>query len=1040
MRNLLLEITATDQRNNTTIVLRASTRNATPAGVYLDGKEWIPALIGGLNFKPSYWSEGKPKPLDVSYGALSVVLDASTGSHLWPRYETNGALATIWIGELGAPFASYRQLWSGQTGPIVRESDQTMRLPLLGAEAGLDRDLLSLTYAGTGGEAGEAGLRGKWKPYVAGACTNVAPILIDPAKWVYQVHAYGPCPITAVYENALTLGAPKATVATYAELIALTLGDGEWAAAPAVGMFRLKNEPAGKITADVGSAASPGGVARSLMLRAGIGSAKIDASVAAANDRAYDLYVTDQASILDLVRDAALAAGRYLIADSTGKFFLAPITSTKAPGVLTSKRSAYPLVIPDSITQEPTSLPAYKVRIGHTRVWAVHSYGEISPAVAEIAANQAALNAQAELLAEAAEQAQADASLALTRYDAMASDGVLDRPEKLRVIQEFAEFTAERAGLINEGNNQGATDPTNAYANAYTALKTYLEGLSPAYNDTTQDTPIDALYITRFNNYRLAKTALVNACANKAAKSANWTGVADRPVDLAGLDKDASDKLDGIEDGATVGAPVGTNIGDKPVADVLAALEKLRLDGLLDTAAPTMPTGLALSSVLTDAGVTLTATWNPVSASDLAGYEIAIGEGAIEPFTYTTTAPKWERAALARNTEYRAKVRAFDKAGNRSAYSAVVSHITVRDLVPPAAPTGIVANAAFETVWLKWTNAADTDLTTVEVWHATSNNSGAAVRLATVVVAPSTQGSFIHTGLTAASTNYYWLKSIDSSGNISGFSAGSGAVQTAYVDISDVAPDVNQGLTKTVSSLPNPVGYTGSTLVLLTTDNKLYRYVNGAWTAAVATTDLSGLVAPTQVDQRGLFIKDLSGGTVFGPDGYISPIASIDLNGNNVKLTTLASNALTPSLHFVGEFAQPPVQAALGDQWRQNAVYKNTLDGHSYVLTGEPLGWQIYLSDGNSFTVAIESTNGTVFRVGQAKDTQLNARLFKNGAEITAEAPAHWFRWRRVSGIPMPAPQDDATFNAQYAQGYKSISINIDNIHARATFFVDVIN
>jgi hypothetical protein len=45
-----------------------------------------------------------------------------------------------------------------------------------------------------------------------------------------------------------------------------------------------------------------------------------------------------------------------------------------------------------------------------------------------------------------------------------------------------------------------------------------------------------------------------------------------------------------------------------------------------------------------------------------------------------------------------------------------------------------------------------------------------------------------------------------------------------------------------------------------------------------------------------------------------------------------------------------------------------------------------------------------------------------------------------VSIIPQSPPNDDATFNSAYATGYKSISINVDQVFARATFFCDVIS
>ena len=54
-----------------------------------------------------------------------------------------------------------------------------------------------------------------------------------------------------------------------------------------------------------------------------------------------------------------------------------------------------------------------------------------------------------------------------------------------------------------------------------------------------------------------------------------------------------------------------------------------------------------------------------------------------------------------------------------------------------------------------------------------------------------------------------------------------------------------------VSTLPNPTGYAGAQVVFLTTDNKLYRYTGTAWTAATSTQDLTGELG------AGLFSDDL---------------------------------------------------------------------------------------------------------------------------------------------------------------------------------------
>jgi hypothetical protein len=54
-----------------------------------------------------------------------------------------------------------------------------------------------------------------------------------------------------------------------------------------------------------------------------------------------------------------------------------------------------------------------------------------------------------------------------------------------------------------------------------------------------------------------------------------------------------------------------------------------------------------------------------------------------------------------------------------------------------------------------------------------------------------------------------------------------------------------------VSSLPTVAGYSGPQVVVLTTDGKLYRLVSGAWTAAVNTADIDGTIG------ENLFSDDL---------------------------------------------------------------------------------------------------------------------------------------------------------------------------------------
>lgn len=259
--------------------------------------------------------------------------------------------------------------------------------------------------------------------------------------------------------------------------------------------------------------------------------------------------------------------------------------------------------------------------------------------------------------------------------------------------------------------------------------------------------------------------------------------------------------------------------------------------------------------------------------------------------------------------------------------------------------------------------------------------------------------------------------------------------------------------------LPNPtfedaeeIGqFTGSVWLMPAKPNEKW-HLWLKWQAANANLSNSpaggtnGVIAATEqftlstINTRGLDIKDQSGNVIFASTGEIANTAYLNVNGNNILLSDIASGSLIPALSYIGEFTVPPTEADLLGGWRQNAVYKNPIDGKSYVLTGNPLRWEEYLVDGQSFNLTIESSNGIIFRVGQNINTTLKARLFKNGAEVTNETPESWFFWRRVSATPQSAPNDDATWNTLYAGGYKQVTINVDDVYARATFFCDIIS
>ena len=134
----------------------------------------------------------------------------------------------------------------------------------------------------------------------------------------------------------------------------------------------------------------------------------------------------------------------------------------------------------------------------------------------------------AALVADAA-TALAGAASALSSISIIVSDGYLSRGEKPAAIKEWTAIDDEYAVIAARAATLAVTghDSYTAWANARTALNTYLAGLTPAWNNTAADTPIVATtFRGKFTDYYYARQLLLDlftATAKSAADAAQTT-------------------------------------------------------------------------------------------------------------------------------------------------------------------------------------------------------------------------------------------------------------------------------------------------------------------------------------------------------------------------------------------------------------------------------------------------------------------------------------------------------------------------------------
>lgn len=886
-KTLLLELSPLDTTTGLNTTIRLTDRNA-PASVTLMDAGWLPAIVDDIEFTYSIWADGSPAPMSTSFGTATISLEHVLRTHDLTRLNFDGAVATVWIGE-GNDFSAYKKAFTGAMGPLVRDDDRTAKITLLGPESALVRDLLT-SFAGTGNVEGTAEMVGRLKPWAIGAVTNVEPILIDPVSLIYWVD--GGSTVTAVYENALTNDAPAATLDSFSALKAASIAPGKWMRAP--GLFRLGSQPSGKITADAGTASTVNATIVALMRAAGIADAKIGPSIRAAS-WPYNLYVTDQITILEAIRTAAYAAGQYLIADASGVWHLAPFTSTKAPGRLAADQSSDPIVLPDSIRALPAAAPAWRVKVGHTRVWSTHSSSEISPAIREQAEKNAANEKAAQDAADAANLALADAIFARKRVENQALDSVLDRTEKLQLVRDFEGYTAERAALIATGQGLGVTTEVDAYVAAYAALKSYLEGLNPAYNDTTADTLIDGTtYRARITGYIVARSNLANANANHAAERAKWTSVENRPTTLTALDLTAGTKLDGIADGADVTgqntAKDTANVGGRPSSQIITGIDNLRTDvdraltaaqaqADKEIAAATPPSSVSniqWSNVLTDAGADVTLTWT--AASGATSYEVEISENGGGGIVFAAPSNSY-RFSGKRNTSYAAKVRAL-KVNVPGAWVSAAGYTTGRDTVGPASPTGLVVDAGITWVDVSVLAPGDADQAKVEI--SLKRADGTIIDFAKIDATAGTRVQRRFSELARAASYSVVAVAFDSSDNISP-ATGEVAFQTTdgYA-AGDLTPDAS--VIKTVTSLPA----TATDAKFVYFGGALYRWTGSTWTKSVDGGDITtgtvtgAAIAPATLGEEKLVPASITA----------TSLAPLAVTGDKIATKTIAGDKI----------------------------------------------------------------------------------------------------------------------------------------------------
>jgi len=269
--------------------------------------------------------------------------------------------------------------------------------------------------------------------------------------------------------------------------------------------------------------------------------------------------------------------------------------------------------------------------------------------------------------------------------------------------------------------------------------------------------------------------------------------------------------------------------------------------------------------------------WQSPAQANLSGFELRYKRAGESDYTSLTLPPDANVHTIAPVKDgdvYDIAVRSMGIGPARSEWVSI-QHTVTGKTAPPGAPSNLTATPAVDAVLLKWTNPPDQDLEGVEVWESPVNDRTQALLLDTVFSNTYTRSAAGQ----SSTTRRYWIRAKDTSGNVSPF--------FPLGNTSGIAGTPNNIPASTIPRLGAlPANNADYNLVLLDTDDKLYRWDDGQWVTWVDGSDiLAATVTANQLAANSVVAGKIAANSIIAGDGVIGALA--------VQTVQIANQAVT---------------------------------------------------------------------------------------------------------------------------------------------------
>jgi hypothetical protein len=310
--------------------------------------------------------------------------------------------------------------------------------------------------------------------------------------------------------------------------------------------------------------------------------------------------------------------------------------------------------------------------------------------------------------------------------------------------------------------------------------------------------------------------------------------------------------------------------------------------------------------------------------------------------------------------EHTFRVRAVTVTGRVSGF--ITNTITLQgDQTAPAIPSSITATGGIQQIKLNYELPSDSDLAFVEIFENTVDN-----RATSTLIVKTKSDQHTVTGLGNNVTRYYWLRSADRSGNLSGFSASFSAT-TQKIVLDDFAQDVLDEFAagdafgiEPVSTLSGVTGAHVGQIKLLTTTDTLFVWTGSAWSEDIFT---ASSVDPGSITAASFAsgVEPISAVTSLpSPTGYTGPSVVFNTGDSPPKLyrydsTVPEFTTLVKTADLSGTLGEDLFSDTLRPVERLGALpTTNLTTGRVVMLTSDN---KLYRYSGTAWTTAISASD-----------------------------------------------------------------------------------